>query len=105
MLWRLHVINYALMDDLTIEFGPGLNIITGETGTGKSILVGALGLVLGMRASPEVIRTGEKKCTVEGIFELYPEHPCLLELEEMGLEREGGELIESRIDLLSSGGS
>lgn len=77
MLCRLHVINYALIDDLKVEFGKGLNIITGETGAGKSILVGALGLVLGMRASPEVIRTGEKKCTVEAIFELHANHPLL----------------------------
>ena len=52
MLCQLHVINYALIDDMEVEFGKGLNIITGETGAGKSILVGALGLMLGMRASP-----------------------------------------------------
>ncbi|MGA1198179.1 MAG: AAA family ATPase, partial [Candidatus Latescibacterota bacterium] len=56
MLSRLHVMNYALIDDLEIEFASGLNIITGETGAGKSILIGALGLVLGMRANPDVIR-------------------------------------------------
>ena len=49
---QLHVINYALIDDMEVEFGKGLNIITGETGAGKSILVGALGLILGMRAKP-----------------------------------------------------
>ncbi|MDP6679878.1 MAG: AAA family ATPase, partial [Verrucomicrobiota bacterium] len=88
--------NYALIDDVEIEFGPGLNIITGETGAGKSILVGALGLVLGMRASPEVIRTGENKCTVEAIFDLYPDHPCQAHLKEMGIETDGGELIVRR---------
>ena len=104
MLGRLHVMNYALIDDLEVEFGAGLNIITGETGAGKSILVGALGLVLGMRASPDVIRTGEKKCTVEAIFELYPEHPGLKPLEEMGIETDGGELILRR-EVLAEGRS
>ena len=104
MLGRLHVMNYALIDDLEVEFGAGLNIITGETGAGKSILVGALGLVLGMRASPDVIRTGEKKCTVEAIFELYPKHPGLHSLEEMGIETEAGELILRR-EVLAEGRS
>ena len=96
MLCRLHVVNYALIDDLEIDFGQGLNIITGETGAGKSILIGALGLVLGMRASPDVIRTGEDRCMVEAIFDLYPEHPCLGPLSEMGIDVEGGELILRR---------
>ena len=96
MLCRLHVINYALIDDVEIEFGSGLNIITGETGAGKSILIGALGLVLGMRANPEVIRTGEERCVVDVIFDLDSEHPCLGLLQEMGLEAPEGELILRR---------
>lgn len=104
MLSRLHVINYALIDDLEIEFASGLNIITGETGAGKSILVGALGLVLGMRASPDVIRTGEDRCMVEAIFELYPKHPSLEPLKEMGIDVDGGELIVRR-EVLAEGRS
>ena len=104
MLCRLHVINYALIDDLKVEFGKGLNIITGETGAGKSILVGALGLVLGMRASPEVIRTGEKKCTVEAIFELHANHPLLSLLDALGIDADEGELIVRR-DVLAEGRS
>ena len=104
MLCRLHVIHYALIDDVEIELGPGLNIITGETGAGKSILVGALGLVLGMRASPEVIRTGEERCVVEAIFELCPDHPCRDLLAEMGIEAEEGELILRR-EVLAEGRS
>ncbi len=96
MLCQLHVINYALIDDVEIEFGSGLNIITGETGAGKSILIGALGLVLGMRASPEVIRTGEERCVVDAVFDLYPGHPCLGLLQEMGIEAPEGELILRR---------
>ena len=64
MLSRLHVVHYALIEEVEIEFGQGLNIITGETGAGKSILIGALGLVLGGRASSAVIRTGQSKCIV-----------------------------------------
>ncbi|MBT3601519.1 MAG: AAA family ATPase, partial [Candidatus Latescibacteria bacterium] len=104
MLSRLHVINYALIDDLEIDFASGLNIITGETGAGKSILVGALGLVLGMRASADVIRTGEDKCTVEALFDLYPEHPCLVPLTDMGIDVDGGELIVRR-EVLAEGRS
>jgi DNA repair protein RecN (Recombination protein N) len=104
VLSRLHVINYALIDDLEIDFASGLNIITGETGAGKSILVGALGLVLGMRASADVIRTGEDKCTVEALFDLYPEHPCLVPLTDMGIDVDGGELIVRR-EVLAEGRS
>jgi DNA repair protein RecN (Recombination protein N) len=96
VLCRLHVINYALIDDVEIEFGPGLNIITGETGAGKSILIGALGLVLGTRASPDVVRTGETRCTVEAIFRLPSGHPCLAVLDEMGIEAPDDELILRR---------
>lgn len=104
MLCRLHVINYALIDDVQIEFGPGLNIITGETGAGKSILIGALGLVLGMRARPEVIRTGEERCVVDAIFDLHADHPCLSFLAEMGIGVEEGELILRR-EVLAEGRS
>ena len=89
---------------MEVAFGKGLNIITGETGAGKSILVGALGLILGMRASPDVIRTGEKKCTVEAIFELYLQHPALKLLNDMGIDTEDGELILRR-DVLLEGRS
>ena len=101
---QLHVINYALIDDMEVAFGKGLNIITGETGAGKSILVGALGLMLGMRASPDVIRTGEKKMHGRSIFELYFQHPALKLLNDMGIETEDGELILRR-DVLLEGRS
>ncbi len=69
MLSELRIRDYALIDDLAIEFGPGLNILTGETGTGKSIIIGALSLVLGGRADPSVVRTGADDTTVEARFE------------------------------------
>ena len=70
MLKRLSVENYALIDQLDIAFAPGLNIITGETGAGKSILLGALGLILGNRADVSVLRHNDRNCVIEGEFDL-----------------------------------
>ena len=96
MLSLLRVKQYALIDEVEIAFGDGLNIITGETGAGKSILVDALGLVLGVRADAGEIRTGEDRCVVEAIFELPEGHPGLALLDEMGVESEDRTLILRR---------
>jgi len=69
MLRSLYIRDYALIEELDVEFDSGLNIITGETGAGKSILIGALKLILGERASADSIRTGAKKAIIEGIFD------------------------------------
>ncbi|MGC4101998.1 DNA repair protein RecN [Ferruginibacter sp.] len=68
MLSKLHIQNYAIIEDLTVDFSNNLNIITGETGAGKSILMGALGLILGDRADSSVLQNKEKKAVVEGFF-------------------------------------
>lgn len=68
MIQSLHVRNYALIETLDVEFGQGLTIITGETGAGKSIIIGALQLLLGARAATDMIRTGATKAVVEGVF-------------------------------------
>jgi DNA repair protein RecN (Recombination protein N) len=70
MLQSLSVENYALIDKLDIEFKQGLNIITGETGAGKSILLGALGLILGQRADTSTLKNPEKNCIIEGVFNI-----------------------------------
>ena len=70
MLARLFIQNYAIIDMLDIDFSAGLNIITGETGAGKSILVGALNLILGERADSSVLQQDNKKCIVEGVFNI-----------------------------------
>ncbi|MBN1988941.1 MAG: DNA repair protein RecN [Bacteroidales bacterium] len=70
MLKNLHIQNYALIDHLDIEFHAGLNIITGETGAGKSILLGALGLILGQRTDSNVLKDTTKSCVVEGLFDI-----------------------------------
>ncbi|MCH6573953.1 MAG: DNA repair protein RecN [Bacteroidetes bacterium] len=74
MLKSLQIKDYALIGLINVEFGKGLNIITGETGAGKSILIDAMGLLLGERASTEVVRKGANKSIVEGIFEVEGNH-------------------------------
>ena len=68
MLQKLHITNYAIIEELTVNFSKNLNVITGETGAGKSILMGALGLILGERADSSTLMNKEKKCVVEGCF-------------------------------------
>ena len=70
MLQQLHISNYALIDELSVSFEPGFNVITGETGAGKSILLGALGFALGDRADTNVLYDKDKKCVVEAQFAL-----------------------------------
>ncbi|MBI9071704.1 MAG: DNA repair protein RecN [Melioribacteraceae bacterium] len=70
MLSTIHIKDYALIENITVDFEKGLNIITGETGAGKSILIGALGLILGDRASTEVVRKGSDKSVVEAFFDV-----------------------------------
>jgi DNA repair protein RecN (Recombination protein N) len=87
MLTTLRIKNLALVADLTIEFGKGYNVITGETGAGKSILIGALNLVLGERADHTLIRSGSDNCSVEAVFDVSAlKIPLKGFLEENGLE-------------------
>jgi DNA repair protein RecN (Recombination protein N) len=75
MLKQLTVHNIVLVDRLELEFEPGLGVLTGETGTGKSILLDALGLALGARAESGLLRSGEVSASVSAEFELFPRHP------------------------------
>ena len=70
MLIELRLENYAVIDNLAVEFAPGLNLLTGETGAGKSILIDALALLLGDKASADVIRAGADKATISAVFEV-----------------------------------
>ena len=70
MLAELRIRNYALIDDLTVEFSPGLNVLSGETGAGKSIIIGALTLLLGDKPDADMIRAGADTAQVEGRFDL-----------------------------------
>jgi DNA repair protein RecN (Recombination protein N) len=73
MLSQLRIKNYALIDDLEIDYSDGLNVLTGETGAGKSIVIGAFSLLLGERAESDMVRTGESTCEVEGNFSVKPD--------------------------------
>ncbi len=87
MLTTLRIKNLALVSDLTLELQPGCNVITGETGAGKSIIIGALNLVLGERADRTLIRSGEESCSVEAVFDVKKlRAPLKSFLEDNGLE-------------------
>ena len=102
MLSLLKIKNLALVDDLTWELAPGLIGVTGETGAGKSIIVGALKLILGERADRTLIRTGEDTCTVEASFHLRDAHAIDAVLNEAGLEPcENNELLVKRVVSIS----
>jgi DNA repair protein RecN (Recombination protein N) len=96
MLSELRIRNFALIDQLTVRLGPGLNVLTGETGAGKSIIVGALSLLLGERASVDVVRAGAERASVEGIFDTDGNAEVERWLEEQGIEAEDGLLILKR---------
>jgi len=97
MLETLRIQNYALIDRLEVEFGPGFSVLTGETGAGKSIIIGALGLVLGARASADMVREGAPSARVEAVFRLK-KPPARLKalLREHEVELEDGVLLVSR---------
>ncbi|PCJ54028.1 MAG: DNA repair protein RecN [Candidatus Hydrogenedentota bacterium] len=98
MLDTLRIQNYALIDDMEIQFGPGFNVLTGETGAGKSIIVGALNLILGARASSDAVRHGAKQAKIDAIFSLTAFSPSLKSLlEEQGVEWDDSELHITRI--------
>lgn len=97
MLRSLSISNFALIKKTEIQFRDGLNVLSGETGAGKSILIDALGLVLGGRASVENIRHGTDGFRIEAVFEITKEHPIQAVLAEEGIEtEEDGSLIVSR---------
>lgn len=97
MLQRLHIRNYAIIEELEIAFAPGLNIITGETGAGKSILMGALGLVLGNRADTSVLLKEGEKCVVEATFEAAGNVLLSEQLEQLELDVEDVLLLRREI--------
>ena len=97
MLRELRVRNHAVIESLTVPFGPGLNVLTGETGAGKSILIDALTLLLGERAQPaETIRTGAETATIEAVFDPPRKSPVAALLQEHGISLEDGPLVIRR---------
>ena len=82
MLKELRIKNLAIIGDLSVSFGEGLNVLTGETGAGKSIIVDALGLALGHRAQADMIRSGEEEASVQAYFE----HDAVVSLPDIGID-------------------
>jgi DNA repair protein RecN (Recombination protein N) len=98
MLVELRVENYAVIDSVVVEFAAGLNLLTGETGAGKSILIDALALLLGEKASSDVIRHGSDKAVVAAVFELSDAEmkSAAKILEENGVDLDGSQVIVRR---------
>ena len=96
MLTLLKIKNIALIDSLEVEFGGGLNLLTGETGSGKSIIVDSLGALIGDRVSSDLIKEGEQSATIEGLFSVRSGPALDSIFDESGIELDGGELIVRR---------
>ncbi len=107
MIKSLNIRNFAVIESVRVEFQPGLNLLTGETGSGKSIVVDALGLLLGERGSPAQIRTGESSAFIEGIFALESDEILKVRavLEEVGIDVETEDEIIIRREVSGSGKS
>src|SRR5438552_11135589 len=97
MLSLLKIKNVALIENLEVEFGSGLNLLTGETGSGKSIIVDSLGALTGERVSNDLIKEGQQSASIEGLFVAETGNALLIVLEESGIEfGSSGELIVRR---------
>ena len=96
MLTELRIKNFAIIESLTLPLAPGFNVLSGETGAGKSIIVGALGLLLGERASADVIRTGADRATVEGVFEVAGRPEIASALDERGIDVDDARVVLKR---------
>lgn len=97
MLRSLIIKNIAIVEDITVNFSDGLNIITGETGAGKSVITGSLNLILGARADKSLIRTGEKRCTVEASFHIDDDSPINSILEDAGIDIDDNIMVIRRV--------
>ncbi len=96
MLTELRIRNFAIIESVTLPLAAGFNVLSGETGAGKSIIVGALGFLLGERANSDLIRTGSEKATVEGTFDIADRKEILAAADERGIDVDGGTLVLKR---------
>src|SRR5204863_1096976 len=104
MLLGLNIRDIVLIDRLDLALRPGLGVLTGETGAGKSILLDALGLALGARADTALVRAGQEAASVSAEIALPGGHPALALLTEQGIQTEPGEALIVRRTLKSDGG-
>lgn len=102
MLTELRIKNFAIIESLTLPLGPGFNVLTGETGAGKSIIVGALGLLLGERGTADVVRTGSDRATVEGVFDTSARPELRAVLDGRGIDTEES-LVVLRREVTAAG--
>src|SRR2546423_535189 len=96
MLTELRIRNFAIIEQVNLPLSEGFNVLSGETGAGKSIIVGALGLLLGERASADLIRSGADKATVEGVFDIGELEEISVLADERGIEIEEDTLVLKR---------
>jgi DNA repair protein RecN (Recombination protein N) len=96
VLTELRIRNFAIIESVTLPLAPGFNVLTGETGAGKSIIVGALGLLVGDRAAADLVRTGAERATVEGVFDVGDSPELAAALDARGIETDGGTLVLKR---------
>ena len=96
MLTELRIKNFAIIESLTLPLARGFNVLSGETGAGKSIIVGALGLLLGERANADVIRTGAERATVEGVFDVADRPEIRALLDERGIDVDESTVVLKR---------
>src|SRR5437588_948622 len=96
MLTELRIKNVAIIESLTLPLARGFNVLSGETGAGKSIIVGALGLLLGERANADLIRTGADRAVVEGVFDIADRPEIARLLDERGIDVDDATLVLRR---------
>ena len=102
MIRSISIVNFALIDDIQANFGPNLNVVTGETGSGKSIVMGALSLVLGARADLSAVRDSNKKCVIEVSFEI-PQKKLITVFDKLEVDYDAETFL--RREILPSGKS
>lgn len=96
MLRHLNINGLAVVKELSLDFEPGLNVLTGETGAGKSIIVGAIGLLVAEKAGSEIVRSGEKTAKITGLFEVNDDHDVFREIRGAGIESDSNQVIVKR---------
>jgi len=102
MLQRLHIVDLAIIEEVELAPGPGFNVLTGETGAGKSIIIGAAGVLRGGRVSSDLVRSGRREAVVEALFDLGHADELARQVEQAGLPMDGSELLVRRV--ISAGG-
>ncbi|WP_026689328.1 DNA repair protein RecN [Alteribacter aurantiacus] len=105
MLVELSIKNFAIIDHVTVPFEEGLTVLSGETGAGKSIIIDAIGLLIGGRGSVEFVRHGSKRAEIEGLFSVDPSNDIHSLMEEVGIEVAGDDMVVLRREITSQGKS